>query len=518
MNLTFVKKLPRLQYDLLSPAAGAVSLALLLSLGGSPAYGEDSANGKIHHVLLISLDGMHSLDMANYIKGHPQSALAQLAASGVNYTAASTTKPSDSLPSMVGIVTGGTPAVTGIYYDDAYNRVLSPPGSNCSTVGTAIDLKEGIDINPAAADGGGGIDPNKLPRNPRKGCAPVYPHDLLRVNTIFEVIRGSKGGYTAYSEKRPSYDILNGPSGKGIMDLYTPEIAFNATISDLTKTKAFDELRVVSILNEIGGKDHSGTKTAPVPTIFGMNFQALNAAKKISATSGYVDHIGTPDVLLTDALGYTDNALQRMMDALRTARLLDSTAIIVTAKHGETPLDPPRTIILTTVIPNLLNGALGAGAVLKATEKSNAIVWLKNQGDTLTAVNLIDNNRTSTGVGEIFALESLKLLFPDPLVDPAVPDIIVTPGPGINFEPTATSATKAEHGGLGENETHVPLIVSNTYLKAAKIQAPVNLTQIAPTVLDLLRYDPNSLDAVRLEGTPVLPNLILKNGNGEGKD
>src|SRR5713226_2747462 len=112
-----------------TPAVGAVSLALLLSLGGSPAYGDDSDNGKIRRVLLISLDGMHSLDMANYIKGHPQSALAQLAATGVNYTAASTTRPSDSLPSMVGIVTGGTPAVTGIYYDDAYNRALSPPGS-----------------------------------------------------------------------------------------------------------------------------------------------------------------------------------------------------------------------------------------------------------------------------------------------------------------------------------------------------------------------------------------------------
>jgi len=90
------------------------------------------------------------------------------------------------------------------------------------------------------------------------------------------------------------------------MDLYTPEIAYNATISDLTKTKAFDELRVVSILNEIGGKDHSGTKTAPVPTIFGMNFQSLNAAKKISGTSGYTDHIGTPDALLADGLYYVD--------------------------------------------------------------------------------------------------------------------------------------------------------------------------------------------------------------------
>ena len=487
----------------------AASAGLFLWARASTAYAAEPASGQIHRVLVISMDGMHSLDMANYIKAHPQSAYAQLAAAGVNYTAASTTKPSDSLPSTAAIFTGGTPAVTGIYYDDAYNRALSPPGSNCTTIGTPIDLKEGIDINPAAPDGGGGIDPNKLPLDPAKNCSPVYPHNLIRVNTVFEVIRGSKGGYTAYSEKRPSYDFLNGPSGKGIDDLYTPEIAFNATISDLTKTINFDELRVVSILNEIAGRDHTGTKTAPVPTIFGMNFQSLNAAKKISATSGYSDHIGTPDALLSDALSYTDNALQRMINALKAADLFDSTLIFVTAKHGETPLDPPRTIILTSVIPNLLNGGLGAGAVLKATQKSNAIIWLKNQSQTLAAANLIDNNRTATGVGEIFALESLKLLFPDPLIDPAVPDIIVTPGPGVNFEPTTTSTTKAEHGGLGENETHVPLVVSNVNLAPAIIHAPVNLTQIAPTILQMLRYDPNSLDAVRLEGTPVLPNLVL---------
>jgi hypothetical protein len=339
-----------------------------LTLAIAPAWSDsDQGGGKIRRVLLISIDGMHSLDLANFIKTHPTSALAQFAASGVNYTAASTTKPSDSIPAMAGIVTGGTPAVTGVYYDDAWHRAFSPPGSNCATVGTMIDLKEGIDINPAALDGGGGIDPNKLPRDPAKGCSPVYPHNLMRVNTIFEVIR-SKGGYTAYSEKRPAYDILNGPSGTGVMDLYVPEIAFNATITDMVKTKAFDDLRVVSILNEIAGKTHDGTAKAPIPTIFGMNFQAINAAKKISVTSGYLDHIGTPDVVLADALSYTDSALQRMADALKAAGLYDTTAIIVTAKHGETPLDPPRTIVLTTAIPNLLNGALGAGSVLKATQ------------------------------------------------------------------------------------------------------------------------------------------------------
>src|SRR4051794_2270280 len=91
--------------------ARAVSIALLLLIAVAPARSdEDPAGGKIHRVLLISVDGMHSLDLATFIKSHPQSALAQFAASGLNYTAASTTKPSDSIPAMAGIITGGTPS------------------------------------------------------------------------------------------------------------------------------------------------------------------------------------------------------------------------------------------------------------------------------------------------------------------------------------------------------------------------------------------------------------------------
>jgi hypothetical protein len=129
---------------------------------------------------------------------------------------------------------------------------------------------------------------------------------------------------------------------------------------------------------------------------------------------------------------------------------------------------------------------------------------------TLTAANLIDNNRASTGVGQIYALESLKLLFPDPKVDPAVPDIIVTPNTGTNYEPSLASTTKAEHGGLGENVTHVPLIVSNPHVAPGKFQAPVTTTQIAPSILSMLRYDPNALKAVQLEGTPLLPHISFR--------
>src|SRR5262245_48380283 len=195
--------------------------------------GDGGNNGRVRHVLVISLDGAHALDIAKYVEAHPHSTLAQLSAGGVTFTNAHTTKPSDSIPATAAIFTGGTPAATGLYYDDAYNRKLSPPGSACATMGAIIDLKEGIDKNPAALDGGGGIDPTKVPLDKSKGCTPVFPHDLIRVNTVFEVAKAA-GLYTAYSEKRPSYDILNGPSGTGVDDLYTPEIAYNNPTANAT--------------------------------------------------------------------------------------------------------------------------------------------------------------------------------------------------------------------------------------------------------------------------------------------
>lgn len=492
----------------------------LLSVPGSRLAADDQGDsGRIRHVLVISLDGTHALDVAKYAAANPHSTLAQLSGGGVTFTNAYTTKPSDSIPATAGIFTGGTPAVTGMYYDDAYNRKWSPPGSKCATIGTIVDLKEGIDINPAALDGGGGIDPNKLPLDSSKGCTPVFPHNMIRVNTVFEVIKAAHL-HTAYSEKRPSYDFLNGPSGHGIDDLYTPEIAFNNTLASLSLTEAFDELRVVSVLNEIHGKDHSGTTTQPVPAIFGMNFQSVNAAKK-DAPGGYLDSFSTPSSNLSSALNYIDDALGRMVAALKAEHLDGTTAIIVTAKHGETALDPShRQIVLTSVITSIVNGVNPSLLSKKpVTQKSNALIWLSDQSQTHAVVTALTlpANQTAAGIGQVLAEDSLKLLFPDPLVDPAVPDIIVVTNTGVNFEKTVTSTTLAEHGGFGENDTHIPMIVWVPGHQGQTVKAPVFTTQIAPTILALLKLDPNALQAVQLEDTQILP-FILSNGDGTGRD
>jgi hypothetical protein len=45
---------------------------------------------------------------------------------------------------------------------------------------------------------------------------------------------------------------------------------------------------------------------------------------------------------------------------------------------------------------------------------------------------------------------------------------------------------------------------------ASTVDSFVATTQVAPTILRLLGIDPDSLDAVRSEGTPVLPGIFQK--------
>src|SRR6266513_2698786 len=102
---------------------GLLTLVGLLALVASPAAEDDVP---IARVLLISVDGLHASDLQAFVATHPESTLAQLSAHGRTYTHASATKPSDSFPGLLAMVTGGTPRSTGVYYDDGYDRSLAP--------------------------------------------------------------------------------------------------------------------------------------------------------------------------------------------------------------------------------------------------------------------------------------------------------------------------------------------------------------------------------------------------------
>ena len=85
------------------------------------------AETNIKHVLLISVDGLHALDVSNYVAAHPNSALAELSQHGVTYSNARTPANSDSFPGLMALVTGGSPVTTGLFYDVSYDRTIFIP-------------------------------------------------------------------------------------------------------------------------------------------------------------------------------------------------------------------------------------------------------------------------------------------------------------------------------------------------------------------------------------------------------
>jgi hypothetical protein len=543
---------------------GLVALALvgLFSLTAAA-----QGTSKIQHVLLISIDGMHSLDFANCVKGVPIYGnltycphLATLSATGVHYLQALTPKPSDSFPGLVAQITGGTPRSAGMYYDVSYDRALSPPKKTTpygivggptlcpSVIGTQVGFDEEIDYNylrldsgkPDGSSGINGINPDYLPRDPKNGCAPIYPHSFIRANTIFNVVRNA-GGYTAWSDKHPSYDFTNGPSGDGVIDLWSPEInsipapipsvqgckplpdpgaaqASNAWTDSFQNIRCYDQYKVQAVLNWINGKTHDGSATAPVPTVFGMNFQSVSVGQKLvepslSLTGGYVDALGTPSPSLFDEIQYVDTAVGQMVAELTKQGLLDSTLIIVSAKHGQSPVDPNRVLRIPADNPSdeppsqiLSPGGVGPGLpVAQADEDDVSLIWLSDQSQTASSVATLSASEDLFGQGEIFAGPSLMLQFNNPLTDSRTPDIIVAPNVGVVY--TGGKKKVAEHGGFAYDDRNVMLLVSNPKYKAATYNDQVETRQIAPTIIKALGLDPNLLSAVKSEHTETLPGL-----------
>jgi hypothetical protein len=455
--------------------------------------------------LLISIDGFHALDLANYIKTRPNSALAHLSKNGISYTNASTSFPSNSWPGLTALITGGSSVSTGIIFENNYDRSLSPPGSDCSKRGTAIVFDSSIDINNKQLDGGGGIDPQKLPRDPSKGCKPVYPHDFLRVNTIFEAIREA-GGRTAWSDKHLAYDFTNGPSGHGVDDLYTPEVRNASASRNLPNMEQFDDLRVEGLIHEIDGKDHTGTKQVGVPTIFGMNFQSVSVGQKLHGQFGYTDANGTPTANLLDALDHTDHSIGRLINELQTKGLAQSTLVIITAKHGDTPIDPTKTQYADLdLIPQIVNGVQPGLLANAEQDGSVALIWLNDQNRTNDVVEALRAQQSKAHIQEILSGESLKLRFNDPLVDPRVPDIVIQPELGTIY--VEDKDFIAEHGGMTDPDEHVALLLAMPGLSSRTLKTPVQTAQVAPTIMRVLGLDPNTLRAVQIEKTAPLPGL-----------
>src|SRR5215470_2133353 len=526
-------------------------LAIALSLGlvgvtiPAPARANDGlSSGNIKHVLLISVDGLHALDVANYVAAHPDSAFAALASNGITYSNARTPSLSDSFPGLLALVTGGSPISHGLFYDVSFNRSVFDP-TNTSCLGQPGNMQvydETIDKytgNPPVSLNV--IDPTTLPRyiNADGQCVPKFPHNAIRINTIFEVAKAA-GKHTAWADKHPAYDLVNGPSGKGVDDLYTPEITnnngFDATGS-VVCTVQNDQLKVHAIINEIHGLSHDGMSHPGVPAVFGMNFQAVSVGEKLekdnkdgSCTAdtlftgqpgGYLDGAGTPSPVLAYGLQQTDAALWSMIKALKSQGIYDSTLFIVSAKHGQSPINPVKTnkpghfADLVAALPDAGTSA-AAAAIANANNCATgpcgfvqdddiALIWLQDQTQTAAVATYLNTNASALFIDEVMAGSELDLKFNNPSKDPATPDIIVQPIYGTIY--TGSSKKNAEHGGFSFGDTNVGLIVSNPSIDPQTVKSPVATSQVAPSILRALGFDPEDLQAVQKEGTRVLPFL-----------
>jgi arylsulfatase A-like enzyme len=213
----------------------------------------------------------------------------------------------------------------------------------------------------------------------------------------------------------------------------------------------------------------------------------------------------------------------RSRTILKSNGLYDSTLIIITAKHGQSPVDSSRYTGITasgpvttspaTILANLLplsespNNASGIGP----TEDDISLVWLSDSNQTSSAVGMLETDSPATkniaGIGQIFWGPGVTQLFNAPGLppggDPRTPDIIVTPNVGVTY--SGSTSKLAEHGGFSHDDTNVIMLVSDPNIEAKIVASPVETMQVARTILKALGLDPNSLQSVVEEGTQVLP-------------
>ena len=507
---------------------GCIAALSAILIAGDSSY---------QHVLLLSVDGLHASDLAWYVGQHPTSPLGQLSASGRTYTNAKATMPSDSFPGLLAMVTGGTPRSTGVYYDDGYDRTLLASNATCvpgqPATGTRAQWKQNLDHLPFTSFQSF-IDEKKLPLNPAD-CSRVYPHQFPRVNNVFELVKAA-GGRTAWSDKHPAYEFLNGPSGTGIDDLYTPEIAsclgtlpcpLGSTVitNSFQQTMDYDDMKVGAILNQIHGLDHTGTATVGVPAVFGMNFQAVSVGQKLSSVTegvgGYVVDPATgeliPSAPLQTALAHTDASIGAMVKALKDNGLVDSTLIIISAKHGNSPIDPATLVRIDSAVISAMVNSVAPGLALLSAD-TGPLIWLKDQSTTSQVVAVLDTpaNRALAHIDQILWGSKLPETFADPLTDSRAPDIALVATPGTVY---TTAATKiADHGSFSDDDAHVALLVSATSMAMRTIDDPVETRQIACTILKSLGVDCDRLMSERVEHSKALAHKDRKNRDADDTD
>jgi arylsulfatase A-like enzyme len=242
-----------------------------------------------------------------------------------------------------------------------------------------------------------------------------------------------------------------------------------------------------------------------------MNFQAVSVGQKLAKgnvndpadaglVGGYADAAGSaPRSGLVSGLDYADGAIGRIVAALHAKGLDANTLVVITAKHGQSPID-------LTQRQAVDDGPYAAMPGIDFFQTDDvALIWMKKSaqaGSYAAAKHYLESQMGPLGIVQLLDRYDLAFLYQDPFRDNKTPDFIAVTTHGLIY----TGGSKlAEHGGFSNDDRNVGLLVSHPALAPSTNSSDVETRQVAPTILKVLGIDPNELKAVTKEATAVLP-------------
>ncbi|HXP75865.1 MAG TPA: alkaline phosphatase family protein [Stellaceae bacterium] len=398
--------------------------ALLAGVSAASAQADyKPAQGTPKHAVLIFIDGFRADLLDPEIAPH----IAALGRAGTRFANAEVGFPSDSMPGILGPLTGASPKGTGIPYDEYYDRHYK----------LAIEITETVTVPPG-----------------------LKPHDLLKVPTLFEAAK-AKGLKTAFVSKHIGYEILQGPSGKGIDNLELPESTdWKGPFKDYD-AKNFE------MLASWVGKDGAD--------IAGIYAIAPNYAMK--------DH-GVAAAETRAAVSDIDAQVGRVVDAVTAAGRYDDTVFVVLGDHGDT--DTPNAVASKgdgSVVAFLAEQGIKAA---KITAADVMLAWLADSSQAEKAVSLLNTPEAKErfGVDRVLGPDELKKM--QDFADDQMPDFVLLVKPGVVYT-KLPSKKMAEHGGAFDSDLRVAFVIEGPGIKSgAVVKSKVNIFSTAPTLAKLL--------------------------------
>ena len=204
-----------------------------------------------------------------------------------------------------------------------------------------------------------------------------------------------------------------------------------------------------------------------------------------------------------------DADLGRLEDAYRKAGILDQTLFVITADHGMMPITHfvPATVISDavtragTTAPNIASSSadyIWLADATKAQAVAQNVLAAHDPGIQaayyLTAIQGKPRYVSAGTSGVSSAMERANQYLLDSLLNGHEPSVVVFGGEGVSFSDPKTG-WKADHGGNSWQSQHIPLILAGPGIQSGEVSsAPVQLEDVAPTVLTDMGVQPSGME------------------------